>query len=73
MLLHREQGRLPALYVVAGGALAAVRTLGELAVMGVLVAIRALLEWDLLFEIAIGVALAATDLLVLAFQGILRL
>ena len=72
MILHREQGGLPSLNVVAGGTLAAVFALGELAVMGVLVAIRALLEGERLLKIAIGVALSATHLLVFAFQGILR-
>ena len=72
VVLHGEEGGLPTLHVVARGTLAAILTLGELAVVGVLVAIRALLERDLLLEITIGMALAAGDLLVLAYERILR-
>ena len=57
------------LHVVAGGALAAVRTLGELAVVRIgLVAVHALLEGQRLFEIAAGVALGAIDAGMFAFQ-----
>lgn len=73
VLLDREKGRLPALHVMARGALAFVRALGELPVVSVLVAIRTFRERDRLFEVAIGVALAATDLRVFALKGILRL
>ena len=68
VIFHGEKGGLPPLHVVAGGALAAVLTLGELPVMSILVAIHALLERDRLLEIAIGVALGATDGSVLAFE-----
>ena len=71
MFFHGEKGRLPALDVVAGRALAAILTLGELPVMSILVAICALLEWDLLLEIAVGVALGAIDGEVLALERVL--
>ena len=73
MFFHGEKGRLPALDVVAGRALAAILTLGELPVMSILVAICALLERDGLFEIAIDVALGAIDSSVLALERVLRL
>ena len=74
MLLHRECRRLPSLHGVAGSALAAVGTLGKLAVVRIgLVAIHALLERQRLLEIAIGVALRAIDAGVLAFERKLRL
>ena len=58
---------------MAGGTLASIGTLGELAIMGVLVAARALLERDRFLEVAVGVALAAVDEGMLAFQGVFRL
>ena len=73
MLLHGEKRRLPALYGVAGRTLAAISPLRELSLMGILVAIRALLEGDGLFEIPICVALFAFDSRVPVFQRILCL
>ena len=73
MLLDGEQRGLPALDIVARGALATVRPLGELPVVGVLVAIGALLERERFLEIPVGVALFALDLGVLALQRILCL
>ena len=73
VVFHGEKGGLPALYVMAGSALAAVLTLGELPVMSVLVAIRALLERDGLLEISVGMALCAIDGSVLALKRELRL
>ena len=61
VILYGEQGGLPTLHVVAGGALAPVLTFDELPVMSVFMAVGALLEWDGFFEIAIGVALSAID------------
>jgi len=73
VFFHGEKGRLPALHVVAGRALAAILTLGELPVMSILVAIRAFLERDLLLEIAVGVALGAIEGGVLALERVLGL
>ena len=73
VFFHGEKGRLPSLYVVAGRTFAAILTLYELPVMSILVAIRALLEWDLLLEIAVGVALGAIDGGVLALERVLGL
>jgi hypothetical protein len=73
VILHGEKGRLPALHVMTGRALAAILTLEELPIMSILVAIRALLERDLLLEIAVGVALSTFDGSVLALEGILGL
>jgi len=73
VFFHGEKGRLPSLYVVAGRTFAAILTLDELPVMSILVAIRALLEWDLLLEIAVGVALGAIDSEVLALERVLGL
>ena len=71
MIFHGEKGRLPALDVVAGRALAAILTLDELPVVSILVAIRALLEGDLLLEIPVGVALGAIEGGVLALERVL--
>ena len=73
VLLNREKGWLPPFHVMAGGTLAGIGTLGELAVVGVLVAIRTLRERDCLLEVAIGMALPAADLRMLAFERVLRL
>src|ERR1700757_3460680 len=73
MLLYREGRRFPPLYLVARGALASIRALKELAVMGVLVAIGALGERDLFLEVAIGVALGTLDFRMLSFERIFRL
>lgn len=73
MFFPREQRRLPALYVVAGGTLPTVRALDELAVVRVFVAVGTFLEGQRLFEIAIGVALRALDGSMLAFKRILCL
>jgi hypothetical protein len=61
------------LYIVARGTFASISALEELAVVGVLVAVRALGEGDGLLEITVRVALAAVDLSVLAFERIFRL
>ena len=73
VFFHGEKGRLPALHVVAGRAFTAILTLDELPIMSILVAIRALLERDLLLEIAVGVALGAIDGGVLALERVLGL
>ena len=73
VFFHGEKGRLPALHVVAGRALAAILTLDELPFVSILVAIRALLKWDLLLEIAVGVALGALDGSVLALERVFGL
>src|SRR5215470_10632247 len=73
MFLDGEKRRFPALDVMAGRTLAAICALGELSLMRILVAVRALLERHGLFKIPIGVALSAFDGRVLSFQRILRL
>ena len=71
VLLHGEQGRLPALHRVAGGALSTIGAFRELAAMRIgLVAIHALLESDWLFEVPIGMALGAIDEDVLALKRV---
>lgn len=70
VFLDSEERWFPALHLVAGRALASIGTLQELAVVGVFVAIRALVERDRLLEIAIGMTPRAFDLRVLAFEGI---
>lgn len=72
MFFDREHRRLPSLYVVTRGALAAVRTLGELAVVRVPMAIHALLEGKRLLEISTGMALRAIDADVFSQQRKLR-
>jgi len=69
--LHVELGRLPTVDVVAGGTLAAVGALHELAVVRVLVAVYALGELERLLEVAFGVAGNAFHSLVLAEQRVL--
>ena len=70
VFLHREGRRFPSLHGVAGGALYAARTLGKLAVMRIgLVTIHALLEYQRLLKVSVGVALGAIHGLVLAFEG----
>jgi hypothetical protein len=71
--LRIELGRVPAVDVVAGRALAAVGTLCELAVVCILVAIHALGERQFFLEVAVGVAGYALHGLVLAEQGVLGL
>src|SRR5580693_571869 len=73
VLLHCEQGRFPSLYVVAGGALAAIGAFGELPVVCVFVAIHALLKRQESLEIPTGMALGTIDADVLAQQRKLRL
>ena len=68
-----EPGRLPAVDVVAGRALAAIGTLRELAVVRVFVAVHALGERQFFLEVGVGVAGDALHGLVLAEQGILGL
>ena len=72
MFLQGEQGRLPALHFVTGGALAAIRTLGELSIVSVFVAVGTFGERDLFLEISVGMALGALDLRVLSLKRILR-
>src|SRR5579862_4643351 len=57
MLFHAKKRRFEAIHVVAGRAFAFIGALEELALVGILMAIRALLEGDRLFEIPAGVAL----------------
>ena len=74
VFLHREGRRFPSLHGVAGGALYAARTLGKLAVMRIgLVTIHALLEYQRLLKVSVGVTLGAIDGLVLAFEWVLGL
>jgi hypothetical protein len=65
-----ELGRFPSINVMAGRTLANVDALKKLAVVGILVAIGALGEGKRLFEIAVGVARAASHRLVLAEQRV---
>src|SRR3954468_16966022 len=69
VLLHREEGWLPTLHVVTGGALAAVRALCKLSVVGILVAIHTFLEGERLLEISALMSLRATYCGVLAEEG----
>jgi len=72
MVFHCVGRRLPTLHGVAGEALATAMTFGKLSVVRIgLVAIRALVENQRLLEVAVGVALFATDRRVLAFQRVL--
>lgn len=74
MLFYGESRRLPSLNGVARGTFASIRTLDELPVVRIgFVAVRALGEWQWLFEVAAGVALRTADAGMLAFQQILRL
>ena len=73
MRLHIELGRLPAVDVVAGRALAAIGPLHELAIVRVFVAVHALGERQFFLEVAIGVAGNALHGLVLAEQRVLGL
>ena len=70
MFLHCERGGFPAVHGVARGTFSAVRAFGKLAVVGIgLVAIHALLEYERLFEVSIGMALVAIHAAVFALQG----
>src|SRR5579862_1518006 len=71
--LDVEQGRLPALDRVTRGAFDSVRTLGELAIVLVLVAVRALGEGEFFLEVALQVASFAFDGLVFSRQRVLGL
>jgi len=62
VLLHGKQRGLPALDLVTSGAFAGIRTLGELTVMSVLVAIGTLFELDLLLEIPFCSVADCTDI-----------
>ena len=66
MSLHIEFRRLPSIDIVTGGAFPGVGTLCELTVVGIPVAVGAFGERERLFEIAIGVAGAASYGLMLA-------
>ena len=68
MFFHRERGRLPALHVVTGGALATICALGKLTIVRVLVTINTLCKYQRFFEIPVSVALSATYGRVLAFE-----
>jgi len=71
--LDVEQGRLPAIDRVTRGAVDAVRTLGELAIVLVFVAVRALGEGEFFLEVALQVASFAFDGLVFSRQRVLGL
>ena len=73
VFLHSEQGRLPALNLVTGGALTAIRTLGELSIVCVFVTVGTFGERNLFLEISVGVALGALDPCVLSLEWIFRL
>jgi hypothetical protein len=73
VFLNGEKRWFPTLHGVTGRTLASVNPLRKLSLMGILVAIRALLEGDGLLEIPICMALFAFDRRVLSFQGILCL
>ena len=53
---------------MAGGTFAVVGTTTELTLVGVFVAVHSLRKWDGRLEIAVGMAIAARDCLVLAKQ-----
>jgi len=72
MFFHPERCRLESLDVVAGGALAFIRTLHELPVVFVFVAVEAVLKSQRLLEIAARVATQTIHRLVLSFQWIFR-
>jgi len=61
MRLHIEQGGLPAIHVVTVRALDATRTLRELAIVFILVAINTLRKRQFLLEVSVGVAQQAID------------
>ena len=69
VLLHGESRRLPSLHRMAGSALSALLMLGELATVRIgFVAIHALLKWQRLSEVSVGVALGAIDADMFPFQ-----
>jgi len=70
MFRDAKQGRLPSLHFVAFGTLAFFRATGELAVMDVLVAVRAVGKLERTLELPFGVASNATHLHVGAQEGI---
>jgi len=73
MLLDAKQRRLPSLHFVAFRTLAFLRTIRELAVMNVLVAVRTIGKLERLFEVPASMASNATHLDVFPQQGILCL
>src|SRR5580700_9576597 len=73
VFLHAEEGWLPAVQVVAFGAFAFLWAGLKLALVRIrLVAVVAVREWDLLFEIAVDVARHAGNLRVLSDERIFR-
>ena len=70
MLLDAERGRLPSLHLVAFGTLAFLRAVGELAVMNVLVAVRAVRKLERALELPFCMASNATHLKVLADERV---
>jgi len=70
MFRDAKRGRLPAVHLMALGTLPFFRTSGELAVMNILVAVRAVGELERARELPLGMAGNATHLDVCAEQGI---
>ena len=70
VFLDAKCGRLPALDLMALGTLPFLRTSGELAVMNILVAVRAVGELERALELPLGMASNATHLNVCAEEGI---
>jgi hypothetical protein len=71
MRFQIELRRFPSIQIVTGGALARVGTFGKLAVMGILVAVGALREYERLFEISVGMTRTTGNSLMLADQRVL--
>ena len=70
MFLDAKRGRLPSLHFVAFGTLPFLRAVGELAVVNVLVAVRAVRKLERALELPFCMASNATHLKVLADEGI---
>ena len=70
VFLDAKRGRLPALHLMALGTLAFLRTSGELAVMNILVAVRAVRELERARKLPFGMASNASHLHVCAEEGI---
>ena len=69
MILDREGRRFPAVHGMAGSAFTAIGASAELTLVCIFVAIHALRKWDGRLEVAMGMAVAARNSLVLPKQG----